>query len=309
MTFEGIRRGPAALLLAAIVCASPCSQATVKELNLTTPRPFGYVIGDVIEHRISLVLEDEFELDPASIPEPGRASRLLALNEAELESEVRGGESRHSIRLRYQIVNAPPSVTGAGTPHLSLRVLGPEGDLPVVIPAWGFTVGPIVTPEERSPGRLPNLRPALPPPPLPTDAHTARVIALGALALALLAPILRDHLAGRRGAPAARHFDRAFRRLRRRAKDSPSTGAAAEALIEVHAAFNATAGRAVFEHDLARFFVEHPRFEPLRASIEAFFAESGRALYGRGRGAPDTDPDLDRLRDLCRACRDVERRG
>ena len=224
------------------------------------------------------------------------------------KARVRGGEPRHSIRLRYQIVNAPPSVTGAGTPHLSLRVLGPEGDLPVVIPAWGFTVGPIVAPEERSAGHLPNLRPALPPPPIPTDAHTARVVALGALALALLAPILRDTLARRRGAPAARYFDRAYRRLRRGEKGPPSPSIPAEALIEVHAAFNATAGRAVFEHDLARFFVEHPRFEPLRASIEAFFAESGRVLYGRGRSAADTSPDLDHLRDLCRACRDAERR-
>ena len=212
MTFEGIRRGPTALLLAAIVCASPCSQAAVKELKLTAPRPFGYVIGDIIEHRVSLVLDRGFELDPASIPEPGRASRLLALNEAELDSEARNGESRHTIRLRYQVVNTPSSVTGAGTPHLSLRVLGPEGDLPVVIPAWGFTVGPVVTPEERSPGRLPSLRPALPPPLIPTDAHTARVIALGALALALLVPIVRDRLAGRRGPAAARHFDRAYRR-------------------------------------------------------------------------------------------------
>ena len=66
MTFEGIRRAPAALLLASVVAASPCSQAAVKELKLTTPRTFGYVIGDVIEHRVSLVLDHGFELDPAS---------------------------------------------------------------------------------------------------------------------------------------------------------------------------------------------------------------------------------------------------
>ena len=308
MTFEGMRRGSAALLLGAFVAASPCSQAAVKELKLTAPRTFGYVIGDIIEHRVSLVLDGGFELDPASVPEPGRASRLLALNEAELESEVRDGAARHSIRLRYQIVNAPQGVTGAGTPPLSLRVLGPDGDFPVVIPAWGFTVGPIVAPEERGAGRLPSLRPALPPPPFPTDAHTARVGALVLAALALLVPILRDRLIGRRGAHAARHFDRAYRRLRRRAKDPALPGAPEEALSEVHAAFNATAGRAVFEHDLARFFVEHPRFEPLRASIEAFFAESGRLLYGHDRDASGPGPDLDRLRDLCRACRDTERR-
>ena len=308
MTFEGIRRALAALLLGAIAAASPCSQAAVKELKLTTPRTFGYIIGDVIEHRVSLALDHGFELDPASVPEPGRTSRLLALNEADLESKVHDGESRHSIRLRYQIVNAPLSVTGAGTPPLSLRVLGPEGDLPVVIPAWGFTVGPIVTPEERSAGRLPSLRPALPPPPIPTDVHTARVGALALLALALLVPILRDRLTGRRGAPAGRHFDRAYRRLRRRPKSPPPPGAPEETLSEVHAAFNATAGRAVFEHDLARFFVEHPRFEPVRESIEAFFAESGRRLYGHDREASDTGPGIDRLRDLCRACRDAERR-
>ena len=63
----------------------------------------------------------------------------------------------------------------------------------------------------------------------------------------------------------------------------------------------------MFEHDLARFFVEHPRFEPVRTLIEAFFAESGKLLYGRNEAAPDTSPRLDRLRNLCRACREVER--
>ena len=76
----------------------------------------------------------------------------------------------------------------------------------------------------------------------------------------------------------------------------------------MHAAFNATAGRAVFEHDLARFFVEHPRFEPVRTRIEAFFAESGKLLYGSDGDAPASDSHLDRLRDLCRTCRDLERR-
>ena len=74
----------------------------------------------------------------------------------------RDGTTSHSIRLRYQIVNAAQSVIGAGTPPMSLRILGPDGDLPVVIPAWGFTFGPVVTPENRIAGHRPNLRPALP---------------------------------------------------------------------------------------------------------------------------------------------------
>ena len=307
MTSPHLRRGLASALLVAAAGVSPLAGAAVEKLEMTTPRPFGYVIGDIIEHRISLVLDPGFGLDPDSIPEPGRATRWLAVNESELESDERDGTTRHSIRLRYQIVNAAESVIGAGTPPLSLRILGPGGDLPVVIPSWGFTFGPVVTPEDRIAGRAPSLRPALPPPPFETDARAVRVAGLGLLALVLVVLIVRDRLAGRFAAPSARHFDRAWRRLRRRPTGSSPTESVTEALSEVHAAFNATAGRAVFQHDLARFFVEHPRFEPVRTPIEAFFAESGKLHYGCNEAAPDTGPSLQRLRDLCRACRDVER--
>ena len=307
MTRRYLRRSLAGALLVAAAGVSPLAEAAVEKLEMTTPRPFGYVIGDTIEHRVSLVLDPGFELDPDSLPAPGRASRWLALNESVLESDERDGTTRHSILLRYQIVNAAESVIGAGTPPLSLRILGPEGDLPVVVPAWGFTFGPIVTPEERTAGRRPDLRPALPPPPFETEVRTARVAALGLLALVLFALVVREHLVGRFAAPSDRHFDRAWRRLRRRSSGSNPSDAVTQALVEVHAAFNATAGRAVFQHNLARFFVEHPRFEPVRTPIEAFFAESGKLLYGRNEAAPDTGPRLDRLRDLCRACREVER--
>ena len=308
MTSPHLRRSLAGALLVASAGVSPLAGAAVEKLEMTTPRPFGYVIGDTIEHRISLVLDPGFELDPDSIPQPGRASRWLALNESVLEGEERNGTTRHSIRLRYQIVNAAQSVIGAGTPPLSLRIVGPEGDLPVVIPAWGFSFGPIVTHEDRTAGRAPNLRPSLPPPPFETDVRAVRVAALGLLALVLIVLIVRERLAGRFAAPPGRHFDRAWRRLRRRPKESNPATAFTEALVEVHAAFNATAGRAVFQHDLARFFVEHPRFEPLRTPIEAFFTESGKLLYGCNEAAPDAGPSLEPLRDLCRACRDVERR-
>ena len=307
MSSGHLRRVLAGALLVVTAGVSPLAGAVVEKLEMTTPRAFGYVIGDTIEHRISLVLDPGFELDPDSIPEPGRAGRWLALDESVLESEERNGTTHHSIRLRYQLVNAATSVIGAGTPPASLRILGPEGDLPVVIPAWGFTFGPVVPPENRIAGHPPNLRPALPPAPFDTGLRTVRVAALGLLALVLIALIARDRLAARLAAPSGRHFDHAWRRLRRRSRRGSRPPAFAEALVEVHTAFNATAGRAVFQHDLARFFAEHPRFDPVRVPIETFFAESGKLLYGGDEAAPGAGPDLDRLRDLCRACRDVER--
>ena len=303
----GLRRGAAAAWLGMIASLSPPAQAAVETLTVATPRQFGYVIGDRIEHRALLVLRPGFELDPDSLPEPGRIGRWLSLDAIEIGGKARRGASRHTIRFRYQVVNAAQSVIGAGTPPVSLRVIGPEGGLPVVVPAWGFTIGPIVAPGERPPGSLPDLRPALPPPPVPTTARTVRVAGIGLLALGLLALIAGDHLRGRLGRHGGRPFDRVYRRVKRRMKDPGAPDAYADTLVEVHAAFNATAGRAVFEHDLARFFAEHPRFEPLRAPIRTLFAESGRLFYGQGEAPRPEARDLGRLRDLCRACRDAER--
>ena len=307
MTKGYLRRGLAAALLGAATAASPSVLAGVDALEVTTPREFGYVIGDTFEHELRLVLGGGFELDPASIPEPGRVGRWLSLNETVHEDESRGGTSRHTIRLRFQVVNAGQSVIGAGTPPMRLRILGPEGDFPVVVPAWGFTVGPILAPEERPLGQVPDLRPAHAPAPISTTARTLRVAALGVLAAGLLVVIVRAILAGRFGQRAGGHFERAYRRLRRRTRGPQPSGAYAEALVEIHAAFNATAGRAVFRHDLARFFAEHPRFEPLAARIESLFAESGALFYGGGGESPSGDRGVERLRDLCRACRDAER--
>ena len=177
-----------------------------------------------------------------------------------------------------------------------------------MIPAWAFTIGPIVKPEERPPGTLPDLRSALPPPPVPTTERTARVTALGLLATALLLLVAWRHLRGRFGWFAPGPFGHACRRLERRMRHAHAPGAYADALIDVHGAFNATAGRAVFAHDLQRFFVEHPRFEPLRTQIEALFAESAELFYGSDEGAMSRDGSLDRLGALCRACRQMERR-
>lgn len=295
------------MALAALAGLPGPAPAAVESLTVTTPRQFGYVIGDLIEQRVSLVLRPGFELDPASIPAPGRSTRWLSLNEAVLDGKTRDGNSHHSIVLRYQVVNAAPTVVGAGTPPASLRIIGPEGDLPVVVPAWGFTIGPIVEPEERPPGTRPDIRPALAPGPIPTTARTIRVGALGLLAAGLLALVVWRHLRGRLGWFASGPFEHACRRLERGVRDRPAPGAYADALVVVHAAFNSTAGRAVFAHELAHFFTEHPRFEPLREPIEALFAESSALFYGPDAESRSCAQSLEPLRALCRACRDIER--
>ena len=310
MSSGHLRRVLAGTLLVVVAGTSPLAGAAVETLEMTTPRPFGYVIGDTIEHHISLVLDPGFELDPDSIPEPGRVGRWLALNESALESDERNGTTRHSIRLRYQIVNAATSVIGAGTPPLSLRILGPEGDLPVVIPSWGFTFGPVVTHEDRIAGRPPNLRPALPPPPFETDGRTVRVAALGLLALVLIVLIVRERLAGRlaarppadtstapgavsgAGRKASNPADAFTRRPWSRCtpRSTPPPGARCSSMTS----------RASSSSTRASSRYGHPSRRSSR-NRESCSTDPTKPLEAPG-------PSLDRLRDLCRACRDVERK-
>lgn len=296
------------LMLALLVATTTPvrGDVAVQRLDLDTPRTFGYTIGDRIEHVVTLELHPAFELDERTLPERGRITRWLTLHESAIENSARRDGVRHVVRLRYQVVNAADRVIGTGTPPHSLRVLGPDGSFPVVIPAWGFTIGPIIAPQERAEGGPPMLQPAAPPPPVPIAAHAARVAGLAGVAVALLAMLAWRHLGPGRWRANRGHFARACRRLEARFGEVDPLGAYRGALADLHTAFNATAGRAVFEHDLARFFAEHPVFEPLRASIEALYAESRRVFYAE-RFEPPGRAGLELLRDLGRACREVER--
>ena len=90
-------------------------------------------------------------------------------------------------------------------------------------------------------------------------------------------------------------------------KARPTPAGYAQALIDVHTAFNGTAGRAVFEHELEGFFTDHPRFAAVRRPIESLFAESRRVFYAIESADLGDTPPLGPLRDLCHACRNLER--
>ena len=62
-----------------------------------------------------------------------------------------------------------------------------------------------------------------------------------------------------------------------------------------------TAGRLLHGGTLAALFAARPEFEPQRAAIERFYAESGERFFG-GVSAAGTP-----LRELCRALRRIER--
>ncbi|MDX1605282.1 MAG: hypothetical protein R3202_03755 [Candidatus Competibacterales bacterium] len=284
-------RGPV-LLLALLLSAPLPAQVAIRGFEVETPRDFGYTLGDTFAHTAVLTLNDPWRLRESELPEPERISHWLESRPVRIERRRAGDGIRYRIVLGYQIVNLEPGVERISRPALTLRLGDGQGQLSVTVPPWPLTVAPLIGPEPAA-----TLQPDRLPPPR-SWTRTGTILAVTGLGLAGLGLAwLHGPLPlGRRGP-----FARALPELRRAGH---TVAARRAALRRLHAAFDATAGGTLLTADLPRFLERQPRFRPLRADIECFFAASGAVFYAP---QPTEPPPLQELVALCRACRDAER--
>ncbi len=285
------------------------AEPVVKRLEVVTPRAFGYVIGDTLDHRITLELARPYRLDEASLPAAGQLRAGLELRAPVVRVRQVRDTTRYEILLTYQIFHFAERLQTLAIPPVELRVGKGGPSLPVMVPEWRFSLAPLAPRRIEGSAALPELRPDRPPPAMPVRPHVYRLIALAAglfTALMYLAhawwgmPLL-----ARRNRP----FAHALRDLRRLARKPFSEARYLDALRRLHRAFNQTAGRTLFADNLDLFFVRHPEFASLRASIEGLFMQSRQAFF-RPRQSLATDADsLQDLLQLCRRCRALERGG
>lgn len=301
--------GAALLLILAFAAPAVAESPAVKELEVITPRAFGYVIGDVFRHRIRVTLHPPYRLETDSLPLRGRISRWLEMSSTVAETSDAKAVTIYEIVLDYQIFNAPFEIERVSTPEHELTVEGPADRTAVTIPAWEFSVAPIVTTLQAGAETSWALRPPRPPPPMSAAPHLRR----SALAAAIVTAALIGLCWLRWGVPllarANRPFARAYRDLRRLERRRFEESVYRQALQRLHRAFNETAGRAIFSGQLEVFHAGHARFRGLESSIDRLFEESRSVFFLSGPRAPSAEHDLSRLIGLCREFRDRERRA
>src|SRR5262245_9777761 len=267
----------AAIFLA--TCAYPAETAVVEQ-----PRPFGYVVGDVMTQRVLLEI-DGHELAPAALPKAERVNVWLERRPARVESL----QGHRWLALDYQVINAPQSLTTVNLPAFELQ--GAPDGATLKIAAWPISVNALTSDGSR------ELRPDRPAPAIAT-APIRRQIAIWSSAFLLVLAAWLDWLAWRNWrAAAAQPFAHALHEMRH------LDGAAPEAWRALHRAFDRTAGRVVQSATLPALFERVPQLQPLRPEIEQFFAQS-RALFFGG-GLP---PDRVSARALCAQLRRIEKR-
>jgi mxaA protein len=265
-----MRRRFACLLLAPLLLAARMALAQVV---LHPPaRDFGYFLGDTFAIEAEVAPPAGAVLDARSLPAPGPVSTWIDVRGA----SVRERDGRLWVRIAYQSFFDPAEAARASVPPYTLVFTRAGERLTVPVPGWSFLVSPFrhtLTPVmEASALRGDHA-------PLHAPERGAWLRLLLACAGALGAAGWLAHARGWWRLPGLRRppFAAAARRIAALAR---AGGAPTDALLALHRAFDATAGRRVLAGDLRGFLDSHPRFAAQRQAIAAFFEASRRHFFG-----------------------------
>jgi mxaA protein len=253
------------------------------------PRPFGYVIGDVLSQRVLL---QDVDVDLAQLPVPRRIGVWWDRHAVNIE---RASDGRRWLRVDYQLINAPQKLATATLPAWEIE--SKSGAVKLAIPAWPVSVTPLTPETAFTLGGLSSIRPDRPAPVIAT-APIRRQLGIWSTALVVtLAAWIAWLLWRDRSARMNQPFARAQREIRAMDETSP------QAWQALHRAFDLTARRVVQTDTLDSLFQRAPHLLPLRSDIEKFFAASNERFFGTAR----QDSGLS-VRALCGELRRIEKR-
>jgi mxaA protein len=283
-------------LTALLLLATPLAaqEAALPDLSVSTiePRGFGYFVGDLLTREIAVTVAEPYKLEAASRPAARRLSYWLDLRSVDIYEREQGGRTTYRLKLVYQTLYVPLSPEPRTLPAISLRFADGDEIAVANVPPFKFVMAPLreVLPEKPEEGPVGYLRPDAVP---GTVSMRQDRIGFGAglvivlLALGLLA---YHHAWGPFRKRSARPFTEAARTLKRLSR-SPDAEAYRTGLLDLHRAFDVSAGGRLLAEDVPDFLARHCEFRPYEPQIDRFFASSRRAFFGNDEaGAAKTMP-------------------
>ncbi len=280
------------LLCFAAPLAALAANSPVLSVGTIDPRGFGYFVGDLLTREIVVTVAEPYKLEPASQPTARRLSYWLDLRAADVSTREADGQTRYRLKLLYQTLYVPLSPEARTLPAITLRFAAGDKTAVAEVPPFRFIMAPLreVLPEQPEEGPVGYLRPDALPRTIPTRQARA---GLGAGVVTILIGIgllAYHHAWGPFGRRATRPFTEAARRLRR-LSCVPDDDAYRTGLLDLHRAFDASAGRRLLAEDVPDFISGRVQFRPYEAEIGRFFASSRRAFFGNDMaGAADAMP-------------------
>lgn len=299
-----------ALLLSTPALAADEPASPILSVGTVEPRGFGYFVGDVLTREVQVDVAEPYVLEAASRPKPGRLSYWLDLRSVEVDDREEAGKTSYRLKLVYQTLYVPLSPTERYLPAIDLRFKDAENVAVAKVSPFKFIMAPLreVIPEMPAEGPEGYLKPDAKPQPVSTRRDRILFgVGLGLTALALIL-LAYDRAWGPFRARPDRPFARAARRLRSLVR-SDSDEAYREGLLDLHRAFDASAGRRVLAEDVGGFLESHAVFRGQACEIGRFFAASRQAFFANDVSGAEKAMPMPAIAALGAELSAAERRG
>ena len=277
MNFYRQRRAVGWLFLMSVMLMAHALMAHADQtdnISVINPhRAFGYSLGDVIEQRVSLQ-RDNASHSIQQLPIVQREGRWVARNSVSLSADGQW------LDMRYQIINAPPDTRTISLPELSLQT---DAGTSIEVPAWSFTIAPLLPAATAPDNALPLIQPDWQPPAPTTDQIMRRMLIIFAglcLILLLWAAwwLLRGWLEVR-----SLPFARVWHTQRQHTSDSDAD--TAQSWLALHRAIDQCAGRSISGSSIDELLQSVRWLEPFRAELKSFYQHSTQRFF-----SPDAQP-------------------
>lgn len=299
-----MRRPRATVLLAMLlVFTGTSATAAIGDIQLKIERDVGYMIGDLVPYEIDITVYPSWTLQESSLPTPGNPLYWLELRRVDVRRADAADGRHYHLMLVYQTFYAPIEARTRELPGFPLAFSDGDESHTLSVPPLTITMSPLREVAAAEGGHGPRLQPDRPPLRL-SLAGPLSLAATGAFALALsLLWLAHQHAWWPFALRAGRPFAQAARALRK----GSAQHAYADALLQLHRAFDDTAGYRVLADDQERFLEQHGYFVPARPQIDAFFRASRRQFFAEDEAAARGELDADRVADLARSLARLER--
>ena len=297
-------------LVALMTPAMAGAEAPGVSVRMIEPRSFGYLVGDVFSREADIFAAEPYRLEPSSLPAPGRQAYWLDLKSVDVTEKSASGGRRYRVVLTYQTFYVALQPTRLVVPGATLKFTDGSQSVDAEVPAWPFVMAAMreIAPEKPEEGPVGYMQRDA----LPTLIGTGRDrivfgVAAGGFLLSLL--LLAFHQAWWPfHARPSRPFTNAARAISHRAAKADQDAYRAS-LLDLHRAFDDSAGRRVLAEDVPIFLAGHQVFKPLAPDISRFFASSRRAFFGNDLAGAAADMPLADVATLGKRLGEAERRA
>ncbi len=253
------------------------AHAQVTSVQISAPRPAGWIVGDIVPVTIDIVTVDS-PLHRSALPQPGPINYWLDLRSVDIQERSLDAERHYKIVMNYQSFYVPLDVNAREIPGFDL-VFGEGANAETVsIEPQRFFMSPLRPVASSGVSVSEQIQDDATAQLIPTrKLHLA--VAVLVVVIVLLLIVLAIYYSvwpfqRRRSRPLA-HASGQIRRLLR----SHDSDAYRNSLIQLHRALDTSNNGRLLSSDVSSFVSRQPEFTSVQAEITQFFQASACLFF------------------------------